>query len=175
MSGESVAAWLGPIRQTAFIVTDIEAAAKEWVDRYGIGPWFISELDFPNTVYRGNSTRLHARCGLAQSGDMQIELIEPDMSIPSVYTEFLNRGGTGVHHVCFWCDVAAARTHFGAAGSAEVQGGMARSTEFLYMEGFAGFPYIEFIDPSTEQLARFKKISDAAVNWDGSDPIRGRA
>jgi len=171
----SVASWLGSIRQTAFVVRDIEAAASEWVDRYGIGPWFIGEMDFPDTVYRGKKTRLHAKGGLAQSGDMQIELIEPDLSIPSVYTEFLDAGGTGVHHVCYWCNLDTARTHFGANGSAQVQGGIARRLEFLYMEGFAGFPYIEFIDPDPEQLARFRKIADAAVDWDGTDPIRSRA
>jgi hypothetical protein len=166
---------LGSIRQTAFVVRDIEAAASEWVDRYGIGPWFIGEMDFPDTVYRGKKTRLHAKGGLAQSGDMQIELIEPDLSIPSVYTEFLDAGGTGVHHVCYWCNLDTARTHFGANGSAQVQGGIALRLEFLYMEGFAGFPYIEFIDPDPEQLARFRKIADAAVDWDGTDPIRSRA
>ncbi|MFM2115635.1 MAG: hypothetical protein RI908_1376, partial [Actinomycetota bacterium] len=49
----SVASWLGPIRQTAFVVRNIEEAAHEWIDRYGVGPWFISEMDFPDTVYRG--------------------------------------------------------------------------------------------------------------------------
>jgi hypothetical protein len=56
-----------------------------------------------------------------------------------------------------------------------VQGGFARGLEFLYMEGFAGFPYLEFIDPGPDQLARYEKISDAAINWDGNDPICGRA
>lgn len=171
----SVAAWLGPIRQTAFVVRDIEAAAHEWAERYGIGPWFIGEMDFPDIFYRGKQTRMHAKGGLAQSGDMQLELIEPDISIPSIYTEFLDAGGTGVHHVCYWCNLDRAREHFGAMGSAQVQGGFAHGLEFLYMEGFAGFPYIEFIDPAPEHLARYKKIADAAIGWDGSEPIRGRA
>ncbi len=170
----TVASWLGPIRQTAFVVRDIEAAANEWAERYGIGPWFIGEMDFPETIYRGKVTRLHAKGGLAQSGDMQLELIEPDMSIPSIYTEFLDAGGTGVHHVCYWCNLDAARAHFGAAGSAEVQGGVARGLEFLYMEGFAGFPYIEFIDPTPTHLDRYRRIADAAASWDGRDPVRGR-
>ena len=168
------ASWLGPIRQTAFVVRDIEAAAMEWVHRYGVGPWFISDISLPSTIYRGERVPFAIKGGIAYSGDMQIELIQPDPSIPSIYNEFLAAGGGGVHHVCYWCNLDSAREHFGAAGSAEVQSGEFRNLEFLYMEGFAGFPYIEFIDPGEEQLSRYAMISNLAATWDGSDPIRGR-
>ena len=162
--------------QTAFITDDMEASMSEFTRTLGAGPWFLRERGvFPNQVFRGTPSTTALSIALGYAGDMQIELIEPDLSIPSIYTEFLNAGGTGVHHVCYWCNLDTARSHFGAAGSAEVQGGIARGLEFLYMEGFAGFPYIEFIDPDAERVARFKKIADAAVDWDGSEPIRGRA
>ena len=48
--------------------------------------------------------------GLAQSGGQQIELIEPEAGLPSIYTEFVDAGGSGVHHVCYWADIDRAVT-----------------------------------------------------------------
>src|SRR5215510_941252 len=101
----STPTWLGPVRQTAFVVSDIEACAREWAEVHGVGPWFIFTVDFPDTQYRGQTVPVRGRMGLAQSGGQQIELIEPDPGIPSIYREFLDAGGTGVHHICYWADL----------------------------------------------------------------------
>ena len=45
--------WLGPIRQTAFVVPDIEKAAREWAHTQGVGPWFLYHVEVENTLYRG--------------------------------------------------------------------------------------------------------------------------
>ena len=72
-----VPSWLGVIRQTAFVVDDIEREANHWVNFNGIGPWFLYNVDIADTTYRGETVRMKARMGLAQSGTQQIELIEP--------------------------------------------------------------------------------------------------
>ena len=97
--------WLGPIRQTAFVVADIEATAREWAEVHGVGPWFLYQVDIADTDYRGSKVPMRARMGLAQTGGQQIELIQPDPDVPSIYREFAEAGGTGVHHVCYWGDV----------------------------------------------------------------------
>jgi hypothetical protein len=108
--------WLGPIRQTAFVVDDIDAAAQQWVDTHGVGPWFLYDVDIENTSYRGTNVSMRARMGLAQCGEQQIELIQPNPDTPSIYNEFLESGGTGVHHVCYWADIRQAVDHFQACG-----------------------------------------------------------
>lgn len=45
--------WLGPIRQTAFVVADIEKSAREWAEVQGVGPWFLYHVEVENTLYRG--------------------------------------------------------------------------------------------------------------------------
>jgi len=168
--------WLGPIRQTAFVVGDIEESARLWATVHGVGPWFISHTEISNTNYRGETVALRARMGLAQSGGQQIELIEPDMSLPSIYREFLEAEGTGAHHICYWADLTTCRTHFSAHGAEVVQEGItAAGNEFLYMSGGNGVPYVEFVDPNDAMMSRFNQIADAAIGWDGSDPIRMRA
>ena len=39
---------------------------------------------------------------LANSGDLQIELIEQRNDAPSMYKEFLDAGNEGLQHVAFW-------------------------------------------------------------------------
>ena len=31
----------GPIRQTGFVVTDLDAALTTWVEGLGVGPWLV--------------------------------------------------------------------------------------------------------------------------------------
>jgi hypothetical protein len=164
--------WLGPIRQTAFVVDDIEKAAHDWSATHGVGPWFLYHVEVENTWYRGERVTMRARMGLAQTGGQQIELIQPDLSLPSVYREFLESGGTGVHHVCYWANIEQSRRHFESLGSEVVlHGTTPTGNEFLYMSGQNGFPYIEFVDPNESMATFFAQIADAAINWNGLHPI----
>ena len=164
--------WLGPIRQTAFVVDDIEVAAHDWASTQGVGPWFLYHVNIENTWYRGEQITMKARMGIAQTGGQQIELIQPDLSSPSIYREFLEAGGTGVHHVCYWADIERSRQHFTDKGSEVVlRGATSTGNEFLYMSGQNGIPYVEFVDPNESMAAFFSQIADAALHWDGSKAI----
>ena len=166
--------WLGPVRQTAFVVDDIEAAAAAWVEDHGIGPWFLYDVDIADTYYRDQDVPMQARMGLAQSGGQQIELIQPERVYPSLYTEFLDAGGTGVHHICYWADIDRARDHFVARGCDLVQHGQTGDgNRFLYTTGTCGVPYIEVLDPNEAMAAFFTHVAKAAKDWNGTNPIRG--
>ena len=165
--------WLGPIRQTAFVVDDIDAAAQQWVDTHGVGPWFLYDVDIENTSYRGTNVSMRARMGLAQCGEQQIELIQPNPDTPSIYNEFLESGGTGVHHVCYWADIRQAVDHFQARGAEVLQSGTtAAGNEFVYLSGSCGLPYVELVDPHGAMREFFDTIERAATGWDGAQPFR---
>lgn len=168
--------WMGPVRQTAFVVDDIEAAAWRWVDVHGVGPWFLYEVDIPGTTYRGSTAPMKGRMGLAQTGVQQIELIEPDLAERSIYTEFLDaHGGPGFHHVCHWADLDRAKEHMVAAGSEVVQEGVTGTGNgFLYVTSLVGPPYVEFVNPTGAMASFFDAVRAASVDWDGSDPVRIR-
>ena len=92
----------GPITQNGYVVPDLDAAMKHWVDVLGVGPWFdMGVPDFEDMTYRGKPTDPKVRIALANSGDLQIELIEPLDKEPSCYREFLDatRGKGGLQHV----------------------------------------------------------------------------
>lgn len=166
---------INPIHQICFIVPDLHAAMRQWQKSERCGPFFIMEKVQPeNPVYRGNPTFLEMTVGFAQAGDLQIELIQPLSAEPSAYTDSVERGTTGFHHVCYWVDdYVAERQRYHSLGVAT-----AFEASFGTMR-FAYYDTRELIGCMTETLesdavvkALFDKVRTAAIGWDGRDPVR---
>ena len=94
----------GEIRQLAFIVTDIDAAMRYWAGTLGVGPFFIKRrIAFSNFIYRGNpSPSPSVSIALANSGFIQIELIQQHDDAPSIYKDYLEFSEGGLQHVSSW-------------------------------------------------------------------------
>ena len=92
----------GPIRQNGYVVRDIEAAMKHWIDVLQVGPWFyIDRVQTDWFRHRGQDSTAELSIALANSGDLQIELIQQRNDAPSMYKEFLDSGREGLQHVAF--------------------------------------------------------------------------
>ncbi len=105
-------------------------------------------------------------------GSQQIELIEPSDN-PSIYTEFIDAGKEGIHHICYWANIDDARAHFTSNGYREAQYGVTgNGNEFLYVCGPNDIPFIEIVDPNESMAAFFTLVAQSAQDWDGSDPVR---
>ena len=77
--------------------------SPSWVN-LGVGPWFVMR-DLPiRALYRGEPCEITLTLALANSGDMQIELIQQQDDTPSIYTEFLRSGRQGYHQLAYWSD-----------------------------------------------------------------------
>jgi methylmalonyl-CoA/ethylmalonyl-CoA epimerase len=71
----------------------------------GIGPWRVYTFARPQvteTTYRGRPTEFSMKLCLTFTGNMMWEIVQP-LDGPSIYKEFLERHGEGVHHVAFAC------------------------------------------------------------------------
>ncbi|MDX2155302.1 MAG: VOC family protein [Hyphomicrobiaceae bacterium] len=93
----------GEVRQLGYVVRDIEAAMKHWVEVLGVGPWFyVDRLPVRHFAYRGRPSDPHVSIALANSGRVQIELIQQRNDAPSMYLDFLASGPEGLQHVSTW-------------------------------------------------------------------------
>jgi hypothetical protein len=168
----------GPVRQLAFVVDDVVAEARRWAELFGAGPFMWSEAHIPDTVYRGQPVAIRAVMGIGMLDDQQIELIQPIDATPSVYREFLDAKGPGLHHVCFWDDVDAAVGRMQRDGFTLVHHGLTVNGDaFAYLSGPCAVPYVEVVDPEggSGSMARmFAGLREMADGWDGSDPVRKR-
>ena len=92
----------GSINQIGYVVRDIHAAMEHWV-RQGVGPWFyIEDVTTDYFRYRGKDSDLKMSVALANSGDVQLELIQQRNDAPSVYKDFLDAGREGAQHIAYW-------------------------------------------------------------------------
>jgi hypothetical protein len=95
----------GPLRQMGYVVPDVEAAMRHWIEVCGVGPWFYAErLPLASFSYGGKRyDDIHLSIALANSGEMQIELIQQRSDHPSMGRDFLavNPRG-GLQHWSSW-------------------------------------------------------------------------
>ncbi|MGY4343374.1 hypothetical protein ACVWW3_008280 [Bradyrhizobium sp. LM2.9] len=93
----------GAVRQNGYVVRDIHAAMKHWIEVMGVGPWYY--MDRVKTDWfrhRGENSAVEMSIALANSGDLQIELIQQRNDAPSLYREFLDSGHEGLQHMSYW-------------------------------------------------------------------------
>ena len=161
--------------QNAWVVPDVEQACMQWVNEWGIGPFFLSTYQnvFTDVIYRGKPGTLEMKVALAQAGAVQIELIQPLVD-NCAYTDSVPLGQMGFHHMCVWSDDVEADTQY-LAGLGYVAANRAKvgPVEFAYYDTrpLMGC-MLEVVTQNPATVARFEQIAAAAENWDGRDPIR---
>ena len=91
------------ITQVAIAVYDVRMVAENYWNMLGIGPWDIYEWESPlvrDRKYYGKPAWAKERIGFAQVGAVQLELVQP-VDGPSIYRDFLEEHGEGIHHLQF--------------------------------------------------------------------------
>lgn len=169
--------FFGEIRQVAYIVPDIEAAMAHWSEVLGVGPWYYNpKVPIRNYHYRGQHYEPHNSVALANAGGLQIELLQTRNDVPSMYRDFRLAGHQGVQHVAYWTenfDADLARAE--ASGFKVCMGGeVGENGRFVYFEDRSSLPgtTIELSEVAGPKGRLFTMIREAALNWDGHDPVR---
>lgn len=168
----------GQPAQLGYVVRDIEAGMEAWL-ALGVGPWFyFGAVETDWFRHRGVDSGMEMSVALANSGDLQIELIQQRNEAPSLYKEFLDSGREGFQHVSYWStDYQALYDKVLAEGftighEGQIGGEQGR---FAYLESPAtedAGTLIEISDVSGPKGQFFEHIRDEAAGWDGSEPIR---
>ena len=92
----------GSPAQNGYVVRDIEASMREWLV-LGVGPWFyFGDVQMDWFRHRGADSAPEVSIALANSGDLQIELIQQRNDAPSLYRVFLDSGREGLQHLSYW-------------------------------------------------------------------------
>lgn len=145
--------------QIAWVTTDLDATESALTTLLGAKKWIrVPDVHFgPDTcTYRGRPANFVAHISFSYAGDTQLELIAPVRG-DSVYSEFLDRAGPGLHHICVAVDDVTESIN----GAEVVQRGvMPGGMEFAYVSAeAAGVPYIEIahISPDTQAFFDYVK------------------
>ena len=172
--------FFGKVRQNGYVVRDIDAALRHWTGVLGVGPFFyIDRVPVKGFRYRGQPSDVQMSIALANSGDLQIELIQQRNAAPSLYRDFLEAGHEGLQHLAYWTtDYQADYDRLLAQGyGVGHEGEIGEQGRFAYFDTDAppdAHPgtVIELSDVSGPKGRFFEHIRRAAETWDGSDPVR---
>ena len=172
--------FFGQIRQAGYVVPDIEAPMAYWSEKLGVGPWFYNpRVPIKNYRYRGEAYEVHNSVALANSGPLQVELIQTRNDAPSMYRDFIKAGNWGLQHVAYWTEqFDEDMTRLAKEGfKIEMSGEVGERGRFVYFEprsheGLHPGTVIEISEVAGPKGKLFRMIREASEGWDGRDAVR---
>ena len=127
---------LKEINQVCVVVKDLQKSMEYYWSTFGIGPFIIYTYEPPfvtDMEIRGKPKDYRMKIAFAQMGAIQLELIQPLGE--SIYTEFLNEKGEGIHHIgCYVDDLNEAVTILEKQGISVLQSGKRPGGGYAYMD-----------------------------------------
>ena len=166
----------GSVAQNGYVVRDIEKSMERWLE-LGLGPrFYFGKVEMDYFRHRGEPSEMEMSVAIANSGDLQIELIQQRNEAPSMYREFLDAGHEGMQHMSYWTDdyqglYDRALSHGFEVGHEGCIGG--EQGRFAYFDTqWEPGTVIEISDISGPKGIFFQHVREVAAGWDGSEPIR---
>ena len=169
---------LGARTQVGMVVRNIEKATTFWSQELGVGPWIIIESSGADRrfVHRGRETPVEMVIAFSYTGETQLEIIAQTNSAPSLYTEFLEEGREGMHHLGFWPE------NFEGSCQALEDVGFEELTSLYLPDGTKNVSYytspsfigvlVEIAPMTPFRQTYMSAIERLAGSWDGHRPLR---
>ena len=167
-----------PVRQIAYFVPDIELAAMNHHQQFGSGPFFVAKnIPLRKALHRGTDRPLDHSSAYGQWGSMMIEFVKQNNAGPSVFHDLYPEGSdkSGLHHMAIIVedlnDSIAQYNQFGfeTAFYAETETGVAFAMiDMIKPHGHM----LELYAGTNELISFYDMVTDAAKDFDGTDPIR---
>lgn len=169
---------LGKRMQLGIVVSDMDATLKYWTEVMGVGPFVAFDTSVGDRLFyhRGKRSAVEFRIAFAYLGDIQVEVIQPITTAPSIYNEFLDSGRQGLQHIAFWPeDFEKAckdleRSGFKEVSSMSLKDGT-KNVAYFDTPSPVGI-MVEIVPWTADRAKYFGGIKALSDNWDGSRPIR---
>ncbi|MFI0355042.1 VOC family protein [Actinomadura sp. 9N407] len=163
--------------QMCWVVPDLRTAIDSWVRTAGVGPFFwFDGVPCTDGSYRGRPAEFPAvTAAIAYAGGLQIEVLCQNDDEPSIFSELVPRGRSGLHHTGLIArDYEAERDAYVRAGAALAFEGRIGASRTCWLDTSATLGFmIELLEPSPTREAGFAAMRKAADTWDGTNPIIG--
>lgn len=143
------------IVQIGIVVRDIAQASQAWARLLGCAVPPVSEtgpLEETKATYLGRPCLGRAKLAFFDTPKIQLELIEP-IGGPSVWSDFLDTHGEGVHHLAVWVgDNEAEAANLEAHGLHVLQHGTWGSGGYVYADGVSSLGTVIELLQNYEQV-----------------------
>ena len=173
----------GQIFQLGFVVPDADASMRFCTETLRIGPFTCSRgFKAPDGWFRGSLDMPELTIAHVYSGRLFIEFIQQHDDVPSVYKEFTEKYGYGLHHYGIAVapeDYDMTLEHYYNSGYEDVfTDTLPGNTRIRYigpkgedaldeLRNKTGVCYLECVEVHPSEEAFFAKMYEASLNWDG--------
>jgi hypothetical protein len=167
-----------PVRQLAYKVDGLEAAARAHHRQFGSGPFFVlRHVPLASSHHRGVERPFDHSSAYGQWGSLMVELVVQHNPDGSALHEMFpwGSGRQGLHHAALFVDdLPAEIARFETEGSPLAQLSVTQTgTAFAFVDTRASLGHMLELYEPTEQLTGFYDfVAAAAQDWDGRDLIR---
>ena len=167
-----------PVRQLAYKVNDLEAAAAAHHRQFGSGPFFVlRHVALASSAHRGIERPFDHSSAYGQWGGVMVELVVQHNPDPSALHDMFphGSGADGLHHAALFVgDLEAAIARFAAEGAPLAQLSVTQTgTAFAFVDTRASFGHmLELYEPTPQLTGFYEFVAEAAKGWDGSELIR---
>jgi catechol 2,3-dioxygenase-like lactoylglutathione lyase family enzyme len=161
--------------QIAYTVDDVWEAARRWHALTGAGPFFVKEhIPIDWAEHDGRPATFDHSTALGQWGPVMLELVVHHQVDPPELAQRIRGSGPGINHVAvFVDDLDAERDRLVREGATEVLRAQTGTTTFAFFEPADPLGHLlECYEATGILRSLYRMIRDAAVDWDGSDPVR---
>jgi len=119
--------------QIGILVKDLQEAVGKF-ENLGIGPFDVLEPDYEDRTVHGHPAKFKIRIGLARTGGVQIELLQP-LQGETIYEESIKKKGFGLHHLGIRVDdMEQSIREMGAKGFRVIQSGKRPGVKWAYLD-----------------------------------------
>lgn len=165
----------GAVVQIAYMVDDVRAAAREFAARTGAGPFFIQRNPVTSALGPdGAPGSFDHSSAYGQWGRIQVELVEVHTAEPAAFAD-TTQARNQIHHVAIMVSSfdEQQRQFAGTGWPAVLTATTPNGNNFAFHDARAHLGHlVEIYEPRPTILALYRKVSDAADDWDGTDPVR---
>ncbi|MCL2391360.1 MAG: VOC family protein [Oscillospiraceae bacterium] len=180
----------GQVFQIGLVVPDVDVAMRFYADVMKIGPFTCNRgFRAPDGWYRGKLDMPELTITHAHTGSLFIELIQQHDDTPSVYTEFTDKHGYGLHHLGIAVapeEFEKVMAHYYGLGFEDVfTDNLPSGARIRYiapnseaaiekLRNDTGVGYFEIVEIVDLEEIFFTKMYEASLNWDGKTILRER-
>jgi len=168
-------AMLPAIHHLGYTVEDLHRDVPRFAAAIGAGPFFAMEhIPFDEVSYRGEPALYDHSSAFGAWGPLIVEFSQVHDAQPVGLRDALVGPGGGLGHVAWLADsLADEAARLEAAGVFPFHAGRTGPASAVWFDGGELFGHpIEVLQRRDELLRFYSMVRDAAVGWDGSDPLR---
>lgn len=167
-----------PVRQLAYKVSDLAAAAAAHHRQFGSGPFFVlRHVALSSSQHRGIERAFDHSSAYGQWGGVMVELVvqhNPDDSALHDMFPF-GSGREGLHHAALFVDdLEAEIARFATKGAPLAQLSVTEGgTAFAFVDTRETLGHmLELYEPTPQLTGFYDFVAAAAQGWDGTDLLR---